>query len=459
MSLINQVLKDLDKRGASTNIGEATLRVVHTGKQRSAFWLVAAGAAGMLVVAAAAWMVWNAQMKPAAPAVVAVVPAKIVETLPVEILPASQPAAAATAEVPAELTAPAPRPSNKPNTAPQADTLAVKPLLPLEPVISAVSPNPVISLGLPQPVTITGSNFSPDATVTLRSRGRVYTRRQIVMQNSEKIVIRTSFGNLAGPRSVEVVNGSGNASGQFTSGQFTFMVETSPADAIVQAQNKAALSAAKSKQGAAKPVTAVIPTSGVSKQPTQITPQQQADNEFRRAYQLMRQGRNTEALAGYEAALLLDAGHELARQSMVSLLLEKKRNADAERVLQEGLINNPQQASFAMLLARLQVERNVLPLALDTLMHTLPYAEKQPDYLAFVAALLQRQNSHKEAIDYYQKALRLKPQSGVWLMGMGISLRAEQRNADARDAFKRALDSNTLNAELQSFVNQQLKEL
>lgn len=200
-------------------------------------------------------------------------------------------------------------------------------------------------------------------------------------------------------------------------------------------------------------------TEGVSKQPTQLSPQQQADNEYRRAYQLMRQGRNTEALAGYEAALQLDAGHEQARQSMVSLLLEKKRNAEAERALQEGLTNNPQQTSFAMLLARLQAERNALPLALDTMLKTLPYAEKQPDYLAILAALMQRQNRHKEAIEYYRKALQFKPQAGVWLMGLGISLHAEQQNADAREAFKHALDSNTLNAELQAYVTQQLKEL
>jgi len=44
-------------------------------------------------------------------------------------------------------------------------------------------------------------------------------------------------------------------------------------------------------------------------------------------------------------------------------------------------------------------------------------------------------------------------------MGLGISMRAEQRLDEARDVFKQALDTNTLSSELQSFVNQQLKEL
>jgi len=72
---------------------------------------------------------------------------------------------------------------------------------------------------------------------------------------------------------------------------------------------------------------------------------------------------------------------------------------------------------------------------------------------------LQRQNKHKEAINYFQNAVQLSPQSGVWQMGLAISLRAEQRNAEARDAFTRALETRTLSAELQSFVAKQLKEL
>lgn len=441
MSLINQVLKDLDKRGASTNIGEATLRVVHTGNQRSAFWLIAAGAAGMLVVAVAAWTVWSTQMKPAAPVVAAVVPPPIVESRPAEVLPASQPVAA--------------------------------PVQVIIPRIDSVSPDPVMAAGSAQTITINGGNFKEGASVTLRNQaGRVFAKRPIISLSPGQIVLKSKFGKVANTWSVEVFNPDGASSAQYTIAvkvpaavtpsaaippAIVSNIAAAPSGNNATTSGTNATSTGKGKSPGVMP--GVIETDGVSKQPTQISLQQQADNEFRRAYQLMRQGRNSEALAGYEAALILDAGHELARQSMVSLLLEKKRNTDAERALQEGLQNNPQQATFAMLLARLQVERDALPLALETLLHTLPYAEKQPEYLAFVAALQQRQNHHKEAIDYYQKALQLKPQSGVWLMGMGISLRAEQRNGDAREVFKRALDTNTLSNELQSFVTQQMKEL
>ena len=99
------------------------------------------------------------------------------------------------------------------------------------------------------------------------------------------------------------------------------------------------------------------------------------------------------------------------------------------------------------------------PPALETLQTTLPYAENRADYRAFIAALLQRQNRHDEAVAHYQAALKLQPGNGIWLMGAGISLQALHRDQDARAAYQRALASNTLNAQLRAFVQQKLKEL
>lgn len=191
----------------------------------------------------------------------------------------------------------------------------------------------------------------------------------------------------------------------------------------------------------------------------QVSPAQRADAEFRKGIALMQQGRISEAISSYEIALQLDAGLHAARQALVALLLEGKRGADAERVLQEGQKSRPEQTGFAMLLARLQVERGALDQATATMEKSLPYADNQADYQAFVAALLQRQSRHKEAVNHYQIALQLVPNNGVWLMGYGISLQALQRNEDAKDVFRRALDSQTLAPDLQKFVQQKLKAL
>jgi MSHA biogenesis protein MshN len=191
----------------------------------------------------------------------------------------------------------------------------------------------------------------------------------------------------------------------------------------------------------------------------QVSPAQRVDAEFRKAVELMQQGRVSDAMAGYEKVLHLDGGHKAARQALVALLLEAGRNQDAEKALQDGVKGKPENTEFTMLLARLQVERGALDQASQTLERSLPYADTQADYQAFFAALLQRQNRHKEAVERYQKVLQLAPGNGVWLMGYGISLQALQRNIDAKQVFQRALDTQTLNAELQAFVQQKIKEL
>jgi MSHA biogenesis protein MshN len=191
----------------------------------------------------------------------------------------------------------------------------------------------------------------------------------------------------------------------------------------------------------------------------QVSNKQQAETTFRKAVLLMQQGRISDALAGYRAALSLDPGCDPARQALVSLLLENKNRVEAEQVLQEGLSNRPEQVSFAMMVARLQVERNAIGDALLTLEKSIPYAQEHGDYQAFFAALLQRQNRHQEALVHYQLAVQLMPNNGLWLMGEGISLQALQRNEEAKVVYKRALATQTLQADLQNFVQQKLKSI
>lgn len=439
MSLINQVLNDLEKRGASTNIGEATIRVVPLRKSYALLWWILSGL-GLSILLIAAWYQWGsglARFKDAATPVVA--------------HPAQVPAPAIPEAVAASGIA------DNPNTAARAGIISPKPMVTLLPLIISVSPDPYIIQGKPQTVTIKGEHFSADAKLVLRSPRRYeFSHYQIVKQSSGRIVFRVALPKRTGSWSVEVVNSSGHSSGAFA-----FSVQlAAPVAANSKPRSKpAVLPASDNSRLQANPVPLVMPEAGVSKQITQISPQQQAENEYRKAYTLLQHGQANAALSGFEAALQLDAGHLAARQTLVRLLLDMKRATDAERVLQEGLQRDPKQSSLALLLARIQVGRNELTQALDTMEKSLPYAAKQADYQAFVAALLQRLNRHKEAITYFQNALQINPQSGVWLMGLGISLRAEQRNPEAKEAFNRALAVHNLSAELQSFVAQQLKEL
>lgn len=195
------------------------------------------------------------------------------------------------------------------------------------------------------------------------------------------------------------------------------------------------------------------------KQYRELTPQQQAENEYRKAILLLQQGKAAEASDGLEAALRLDPRHVGARQALIGVLLDEKRTEDATRIAREGLGLDLHQPGLAMILARLQLEKGDLHPAIETLQRTLPYAADHADYQAFLAALLQRDGKHKQAIEHYLQALQKAPQNGVWWMGLGISLQADQRLAEAREAFMRAKATSALSPELLAFVDTRLGQL
>ncbi len=249
---------------------------------------------------------------------------------------------------------------------------------------------------------------------------------------------------------------------------FWFGLGKQPADGEVQGEGRPVVvkpDAAAHKMAEPPPAALVEESKSQVAAPSEVdagsteklSTQQQSQNAFSRAQQLEQQGKSNEALEKYRSALLLNPTNGAARQSMVDLLLKTKRTGDAERALQIGLKYNPKQTSYAMQLARLQVEKDEVPQALDTLMKTLPYAGKQAEYPALIASLLQRQNRHASAVVYYRKALALQPNSGEWLMGLGVSLKAGQQMDEARTAFKRALETHNLSPQSQAFVEEQLR--
>lgn len=198
---------------------------------------------------------------------------------------------------------------------------------------------------------------------------------------------------------------------------------------------------------------------GLTKQVKDWTPQQKAENEFRRATTLIQQGRAQEASALLEHALQDDATHVGARQTLIALMLNAKRRDDAMRLARQGLELDARQINFAMILARLQLDKGDQKAAIATLQRSLPSAGNSAEYQAFLAALMQRDGRHADAINLYEAALDKEPQSGVWWMGLGISLQADNRPQPAREAFIHARETASLSPELQAFVEQKIRQL
>lgn len=188
-----------------------------------------------------------------------------------------------------------------------------------------------------------------------------------------------------------------------------------------------------------------------------ITPDQKSSNYYRLALSNLQQGRVAEAQANLTLALEANPANQDARQTLAGLLLDNKRNDEARATLATGLAIAPEQSDFRMTIARLQVESGDHAGALNTLEQGLSFANGNADYQGFLATLLQRAERHEEAINHYMTALSLNSNSTSVLIGLGISLQAVGKFENAQEAFTRAQSTKSLSPELSQFVDQQLK--
>jgi MSHA biogenesis protein MshN len=211
---------------------------------------------------------------------------------------------------------------------------------------------------------------------------------------------------------------------------------------------KAAPAVASSKAGAPGAVDKTLATK---------TPRQRAEADYQRAVALVNGARVSEAIDLLLDILQQDGGHVASRQMLARLLIEQRRNDEAMAILAEGLASQPAQVSWAMTLARLQVERGDLAGAARTLQQSQPFATGNADYQGFAGHVQHRLGHGKESIDFYQAATRLAPADGRWWLGLGLSLEADHRPAEAREAFLRARASGSLNPDLVALVDQKLR--
>lgn len=374
MSVINQMLVELDRRRAS---GDERNRIPDhvralpddmEGSRRTLFWLLGCGVLAALLLAAAAWW-WQAGR--------AVTP----------VAPMPAPEAQAAAPLPALTLEPR-----------ETEFIARRLTLDLARAPENVSPPPPVAAApevLPAPAIETAALIAPRVAVPAQPRP----------------------------------------------------------DAVAEKPRTPAPVVKKTAEASPVPPTAVE----IDKQVRQPTPRQRAEAEYSKGAVALHRGQPGEARTAFEAALLADPLHLGARQALVGVLLDDRQPAAAMRVLKDGLQLAPAQQGFAMTLARLQVENGELDAGVQTLARSLEYPGVSPDYIAFYAGLLQRQQKHAEAVLQFQRALQRRANVGVWLLGLGVSLEAMGRVADAQEAYRRAKSSGNLSPELQGFADQKLR--
>jgi MSHA biogenesis protein MshN len=168
------------------------------------------------------------------------------------------------------------------------------------------------------------------------------------------------------------------------------------------------------------------------------SPQERAETHYQRGVTTHQAGQINDSAAAFAAALREEPRHVGARVAQAGLLIGQSRPDEAMALLKEGIALTPAQPQLALMLARMQAERQDWPTAADTLKAASAHATDNPEFHGLHAAILQRAGRHGDAVEKYSQALRLAPGRSVWWMGLAISLEEMGQAETARAAFHRA---------------------
>ncbi|MFZ5536570.1 MAG: tetratricopeptide repeat protein [Pseudomonadota bacterium] len=188
-----------------------------------------------------------------------------------------------------------------------------------------------------------------------------------------------------------------------------------------------------------------------------LTPAQQAEALYAEAWQLQQKGRAELAMDKLRQAVQAQPEHVRARELLVRLLLRSGQPRAAEIELLHGLEIQPRQPELVELMARMLADQGRGQEALAFLRARM--AADRLAHQALFAVLAARAGDHAVAAEAYRHAAELDPRDPRWPLGRAIALENSGQPATARAAYAQALGLEGLDAASRAFVQERLQQL
>tara|TARA_R110002096_G_scaffold247936_1_gene440307 strand:- start:27844 stop:29289 length:1446 start_codon:yes stop_codon:yes gene_type:complete len=184
-----------------------------------------------------------------------------------------------------------------------------------------------------------------------------------------------------------------------------------------------------------------------------------AEKLFQQGYKDYKKGDISNSLKRLNMALDQDAAHVNARSTLATILSKQGHIELAYSILNEGLIQYPDQVAWLKIYARLLLSESKLVEAKNMLEQYSPDLADDGEYYALKAAILQKLNEHQQSAKIYRDLLQFNPSKSIWWMGLGISLESLKRYQDALYAYQKASTNSSLASDTRKFIHQKIASL
>jgi Tfp pilus assembly protein PilF len=181
-----------------------------------------------------------------------------------------------------------------------------------------------------------------------------------------------------------------------------------------------------------------------------------AEQQYQQALVLCEDGQNQNAMHLLASVLTAFPEYNQAREKLASLYLDAGNTTAAKYLVNMGLKHSPDYLPFTELKAHVLMREGNLESAISILENVAPPLAKNPEYHAFIAALYQRSGKPKLAANLYKQLIALQPMNGKWWLGFGVALDSLGSHEQALEAFSNADNAGGLSPELKAYVSTQL---
>jgi len=184
-----------------------------------------------------------------------------------------------------------------------------------------------------------------------------------------------------------------------------------------------------------------------------------ADDLLQQARTAIAARRGDEALHLLQLALARAPEHHQARLLLAGLQAERGLAGDAIATLEAGLARDARQPMLAEALGRLHLQQRDPVRAAAVLAAALPPLDLQPGHHALLALAWQQAGQPAQAARVYQSLVEHDARVGAWWLGLGLARDALGDKAAARAALQQAERAGGLADGVLRYVRQRIGEL
>ena len=211
----------------------------------------------------------------------------------------------------------------------------------------------------------------------------------------------------------------------------------------------------KTKPLAAKNQSTSVPKMTISRK--QLTADELAQQKMLQAEKAIEANDMVKAEQLFEDILLIQPENKEARKQLAALWYGRQSYQSAVNLLAQGINLNPQYAEFRLMQAKLYLAQGSNEQAYQTLI-SLPN-EQDSEYQLTLANSAQQLGKFAEAITAYQVLVNLQPLNSRWWLGLAVALDSNSEFVKAKTAYQSALSNGGLSESSVDFIRQRLTEL